>query len=58
MDKTDFNIMFTCAGRRVALLQAFRAAMAEVGAVYDVVPVPRGPEDVMGSGEAAAPVSA
>jgi hypothetical protein len=31
--------------------------MAEVGAVYDVVPVPRGPEDVMGSGEAAAPVA-
>jgi hypothetical protein len=34
-----------------------RKRMAEVGAVYDVVPVPRGPEDVMGSGEAAAPVA-
>ena len=37
MDKTDFNIMFTCAGRRVALLQAFRAAMAEVGAKGKII---------------------
>jgi hypothetical protein len=35
----------------------YRKRMAEVGAVYDVVPVPRGPEDVMGTGEAAAPVA-
>ncbi len=27
----DFNILFTCAGRRVALLEAFRAALAQVG---------------------------
>ena len=35
----------------------YRKRMAEVGAVYAVVPVPRGPEDVMGPGEAAAPVA-
>ena len=27
----QFNILFTCVGRRVALLNAFRAAMAELG---------------------------
>ena len=35
----------------------YRKRMAEVGAVCDVVPVPRRPEDVMGPGELAAPVA-
>jgi carbamoyl-phosphate synthase large subunit len=29
--ETDFNVLFTCAGRRVALLRAFRAAMEKLG---------------------------
>lgn len=37
MQTGDFNIMFTCAGRRVALLEAFRAAMARVGAAGRIV---------------------
>ena len=45
MDFPDLNILFTCAGRRVALLEAFRGAMAELDVVgqvlaTDVSPVP------------------
>ncbi len=29
--KGDFNILFTCAGRRVSLMNSFRRAMAELG---------------------------
>lgn len=30
-DKSTFNILFTCAGRRVSLMQAFRGALGELG---------------------------
>jgi hypothetical protein len=35
----------------------YRKRMAEVGAVYDISPVPRRPEDVMGAGGAPVPVA-
>ena len=31
ISSTGFNILFTCVGRRVALLNAFRSALAELG---------------------------
>jgi hypothetical protein len=35
----------------------YRKRMAEVGAVYNITPAPRRPEDVMGAGERPAPVA-
>lgn len=36
-EKNDFNILFTCAGRRVALLRAFREAMEQLGVTGRII---------------------
>ena len=37
ISKQELNILFTCAGRRVALLEAFRCALRDAGVVGKVL---------------------